>query len=167
MVLDILVAPDPRLKIKARPVEIFDVDLQKTVTDLLETLSYVDGVGLAATQVGINQRIIVVDADEENHGVGKAEAYINPEIIHISEGKKLSREGCFSVPDFYEEVSRAEKVTVRYQDPQGQFCEKTATGLLGVCLQHEIDHLNGVLFIDYLSRLKRDRILTKLKKHKT
>jgi len=158
--LEILEFPDDRLRKKAVPVETVDDTVRDIIDNMLETMYEAPGVGLAATQVNIHRRIIVIDVSEEKNA---PIALINPEIID-TEGTEESQEGCLSVPEIYESVTRAEKVTVRALDRDGESFEIIADELLAVCIQHEIDHLNGKLFVDYLSPLKRQRIRKKLEK---
>jgi peptide deformylase len=160
-----LIAPDPRLKQKAKPVEAIDDDLRRLLDDMLETMYAAPGIGLAAPQVGVPRRAVVIDLareGEERHPL----RLINPEIVWSSEEEVESSEGCLSIPDFFGEVTRPEKVRVRYLDEHAETREMEAEGLLAICLQHEIDHLDGVLFIDHLSALKRNIILRKLQKAK-
>lgn len=158
--LEILHHPDPRLRKKGLPVEQVDDNVRKIVDDMTETMYAEQGIGLAAAQVNIQQRIVVIDISEEKD---QAFCLINPEIIS-KEGKVDSEEGCLSVPTYYEKVSRAEKVKVRFLDYQGETVELEADGLLAICIQHEIDHLDGKLFVDYLSTLKQQRVRKKLEK---
>jgi peptide deformylase len=162
-VMTVLTAPDPRLKITASPVTTVDDDLRRLMDDMVETMYAAHGIGLAATQVGIDKRVVVMDLAEK----GEAPApqyFVNPELIWVSDDIEVFSEGCLSVPDQYDEVERPARVKARYLDYQGQAREIEADGLLADCLQHEIDHLNGILFIDHLSRLKRGMILKKLEK---
>ncbi len=158
--LNILQYPDPRLRLKAEPVQHFNAELGSLVDDMFETLYADNGVGLAAIQINVQQRVIVIDASEDRQ---QPICLINPEIISLS-GKKEFMEGCLSVPDIFEKITRAEKVHVRFFDRHGKPQELHAEELLGECIQHEIDHLNGKLFVDYLSPLKRERISKKLDK---
>ncbi|MGH8377943.1 MAG: peptide deformylase [Gammaproteobacteria bacterium] len=158
--MSILHYPDPRLRIRARPVPAVGADTRQLVADLLETMYAAPGIGLAATQVGVDQRVIVVDVSEKGD---QPQAYINPEILS-RDGTETMQEGCLSVPGVFEEVQRAERIRVHALDPEGQPLEFDADGLLAVCIQHEIDHLDGKLFVDYLSQLKRQRIRKKLEK---
>jgi len=158
--LEILRFPDPRLRNKALPVEKFDDELKRIVSDMLETMYHAPGIGLAATQVNIAQRIVVIDLSEEKD---QPLALINPEILEL-EGVEEMEEGCLSVPDTYEKVQRADKVRMRALDREGEAFEMAAEGLMAVCIQHEIDHLDGKLFVDYLSEMKRKRIRKRLEK---
>lgn len=159
-ILSILEFPDKRLRTKAKEVTVFDGKIKTLVDDMLETMYDYAGVGLAAVQVGIYQRVIVVDVSEDKKG---ALCFINPEIIE-EEGRKEGDEGCLSVPSFFEPVERAEKIKVKAMDQEGKPFEMDAEGFLSVCIQHEIDHLDGKLFVDYLSPLKRQRIKSKMMK---
>lgn len=161
--LPILVAPDPRLKAKAQPVEKVDAALQRLIDDMFETMYQAPGIGLAAPQVGVAKRLIVVDIAKKDEDP-QPMALINPEILWQSEDRSVYEEGCLSVPEHYAEVERPARVKVRYQDRQGEIREIEADGLLSTVLQHEIDHLSGKLFVDYLSTLKRGMILRKLEK---
>jgi peptide deformylase len=158
--LDILTFPDPRLRNKARPVGRVDDDIRRLVDDMFETMYAAPGIGLAAIQVNVPLRIVVIDVSESNDS---PLSLINPEILERS-GEEQMDEGCLSVPGFYEPVTRAERVRVRALDRDGQPFELEADGLLAVCIQHEIDHLDGKLFVDYVSALKRQRIRRKLEK---
>ncbi|MHB8405120.1 MAG: peptide deformylase [Gammaproteobacteria bacterium] len=158
--LTILHYPDSRLRLHAKPVTAVTADIRQLATDMLETMYAAPGIGLAAIQVGVDQRVIVVDVSE--HG-DAPQVFINPEILS-RDGKEKMQEGCLSVPGVFEEVERAERVRVRALDRNGQALEFDADGLLAVCIQHEIDHLDGKLFVDYLSELKRQRIRRKLEK---
>ena len=162
-IMTILTAPDPRLKIKALPVAQVDDDLRRLMDDMVETMYAAQGIGLAATQVGIAKRVVVMDLAER--GAPPAPRYfINPELVWVSDEMEIFNEGCLSVPDQYDEVERPSRIKARFLDYQGQRQEIEADGLLADCLQHEIDHLDGILFIDHLSRLKRSMILKKLEK---
>jgi peptide deformylase len=169
--LEILTYPDPRLALKAAPVETVDAATKQLVTDMFETMYHSDGVGLAAIQVGVQKRVIVVDCaprpedEDKATPLGPREPYaiINPQIVS-SEGEIVWEEGCLSVPGYTDEIERAEKVTVKGLDREGTPILIEAEGLLAVCLQHEIDHLEGVLFVDRLSRLKQSVVKKKLKK---
>jgi peptide deformylase len=159
-ILNILHFPDPRLRNVARPVKQVDDATRKLVDDMLETMYAAPGIGLAATQVNVDKRAIVIDVSEDK---GQPLYLINPEIIEF-EGVEEMEEGCLSVPGVYETVQRADQVRVRALGRDGQPFEMQADGLLAVCIQHEIDHLDGKLFVDYLSQLKRTRIRKKLEK---
>ncbi len=159
--LNVLCYPDPRLHKVAKPVGQVDSRVKKIVADMAETMYEAPGVGLAATQVDIHERIVVIDVSDEQN---ELRVFINPEIIWSSPEKKSWREGCLSVPDFYDEVERPAQVKVRALDLDGKEFEIDADGLLAVCLQHEMDHLQGKVFVEYLSMLKRTRVSQKLKK---
>lgn len=167
--LEILTYPDPRLALKSEPVDVVDDEIRKLIDDMLETMYAAEGVGLAAPQIGVLKRIIVVDCapryddDGEDTGARAPHAIINP-VVSAKEGKVVWEEGCLSVPDYTDEVERAANVTVTGLDRDGNPLSIDATDLLGVCLQHEIDHLEGVLFVDRLSRLKQTMVKKKLKK---
>jgi len=158
--LTILEFPDPRLRTKARPVDAVDDDLRALIDDMFETMYDAPGIGLAATQVDVHQRLLVADvsSDKDNPWV-----LINPVILE-KDGVEVSEEGCLSVPGYYEEVERAERIRVRYLDRDGREVESEFDGLLAVCVQHEMDHLDGKLFVDYLSEAKRQRIRKRLEK---
>ncbi len=158
--LQILEYPDPRLRTKADPVEVFDAALAQQVKDMFETMYAAPGVGLAATQVDYHKRLIVMDVSEAKN---QPYVFCNPEIL-IAEGAGITEEGCLSVPGIFDEVKRASKVRARAQDETGKTFEVELEGLAAVCLQHEMDHLEGKLFVDYLSDLKRERIRKKLEK---
>jgi peptide deformylase len=159
-VLTILEFPDERLRKKAATVQAVDGKIKKLVDDMLETMYLAKGIGLAATQVNVHQRIVVIDVSEEKD---KPLCLINPEIIS-KEGIEESEEGCLSVPGFFEPVKRAERIKVKALDKEGKPFELEADELLAVCIQHELDHLEGKLFVDYISSLKRQRIKKKLEK---
>ena len=160
-ILDVLRFPDERLRTKATPVAEVNDEIKNIVADMFETMYAENGVGLAATQVDIHQRIVVIDVSED-----KEQSYvlINPEIIKRNDEVMINEEGCLSVPSSYAKVERHTEVTVRALNINGEVFELDATELLSICIQHELDHLNGVLFVDYLSPLKRKRIQTKLEK---
>lgn len=160
-ILSILHYPDPRLHTVAKTVETFDVALEKLSQDMLETMYEARGIGLAATQVNVHYRVVVMDLSEEKNA---PQVFINPEIIERRGECVVGEEGCLSVPGIYESVERYEEVTVRAQNLAGEFFEMDASGLAAVCLQHELDHLAGKVFVQYLSRLKQNRIQSKLKK---
>ncbi|MFN7724743.1 MAG: peptide deformylase [Rubrivivax sp.] len=159
--LPILRYPDPRLHTVARPVAAVDDRIRQLAADMLETMYAADGVGLAATQVNVHERLVVMDTSEQrDHPL----VLVNPEIIARSEEMRLAEEGCLSVPQTYDKVERHARVTVRALDRDGQPFEFEAEGLAAVCVQHELDHLMGKVFVEYLSGLKRDRIRTKMLK---
>jgi len=158
--LTILEYPDPRLRTRAAPVTVFDAALRNLAADMLETMYAAPGVGLAATQVNVHRRLLVADVSE---GHDDPRIVVNPQILS-REGLCMREEGCLSVPGEFAEVERAAKVRVRAQDVEGRTFEFDADGLLAVCIQHEMDHLEGKLFVDYLSELKRTRIRKKLEK---
>jgi peptide deformylase len=159
-ILTILEFPDERLRKKAVAVQAVDGKIEKLIDDMLETMYHAKGIGLAATQVNIHQRIVVIDVSEEKD---KPLCLINPEII-AKDGVEESEEGCLSVPGFFEKVTRAERIRVKALNKEGQPFELEAGDLLAVCVQHELDHLEGKLFVDYISSLKRQRIKKKLEK---
>ena len=159
--LDILEFPDPRLRTKAEPVSVVDEDIERIVENMFETMYEAKGIGLAATQVNIHQRIIVIDLSEDKN---EPQVFINPEITVLDEEPDSYDEGCLSVPGFYETVERPKRVRVEALDKKGQPFTIEPEGLLAVCIQHEIDHLNGKLFVDYISPMKRNRIRKKLEK---
>lgn len=161
--LPILEFPDPRLRTVARPVTQFDERLQRLVADMAETMYEAPGVGLAATQVDVHEQIIVIDVSEEKNDL---RVFINPQLVSLSEEEIECEEGCLSVPGVYDAVTRPERVRVRARDAQGAEFELDCEGLLAVCVQHEMDHLRGKVFVDYLSPLKQDRIKTRMKKRK-
>jgi len=161
--LPILTAPDPRLKKKSLPVDAVDAGVRQLMDDMLETMYDAPGIGLAAPQVGVLKRVIVLDIDREDTKTGPL-FMANPEIVAASDEDVSYEEGCLSVPDHYSDVVRPAKVTVRYLDRDGKQQDLACDGLLATCVQHEIDHLDGVLFIDHISALKRNMILRKLLK---
>ena len=160
--LEILEFPDPRLRTQAQPVETFDQDLSALIDDMFETMYAAQGIGLAATQVDVHQQLLVLDVSETRD---QPHVYINPQLLE-TEGSETCEEGCLSVPGIFAEISRAERVTVRAQDAQGEFLEQSLDGMHAICLQHEMDHLNGKLFVDYLSPLKRRMVRKKLEKQR-
>ena len=162
--LPILEYPDPRLKKVAQPVTEFGPRLRQLVADMAETMYAAPGVGLAATQVDVHERVIVIDTSEEKN---QLIAFINPEIVASSDELVICEEGCLSVPGIFEQVKRPARVRVSAQDADGNRFEKDCEGLLAVCIQHEMDHLTGKVFVEYLSWLKQERIKTKLKKRKS
>ncbi len=157
----ILILPDPVLRMVAKPVGAVDDRVRAVADDMLETMYEAPGIGLAAPQIGLLERIVVCDVATEEDEEPRPMVLVNPEILSVSEETKVWEEGCLSIPDYTEEVLRPAAVRVGYLDRNGERQEIDAEGLLAVCLQHEIDHLNGVLFIDHLSRLKRDRVTKK------
>ena len=158
--LTILEYPDPRLRTQAQPVQVVDDEIRRLIDDMIETMYVAPGVGLAATQVNVHKEVLVIDISENRD---QPLALINPVIVE-RQGSEESEEGCLSVPGIFEKISRAERVLVRYLDRDGRQQELTAEGMLAVCIQHEMDHLRGKLFVDYLSELKRTRIRSKLEK---
>jgi peptide deformylase len=164
-VLPIITAPDPRLKLKARRVDAVDDDIRRLMDDMLETMRTAIGIGLAAPQVGVAKRVIVLDVAREGEEP-QPMMLANPEILWRSAELATFSEGCLSLPEHYAEVTRPEKIRLRYLDYQNEIRETEASGLLATCLQHEIDHLDGVLFVDHISLVKRGMILRKLTKAK-
>jgi peptide deformylase len=160
--LPILEFPDPRLRTRAQPVQQFDAALKQLIADMLQTMYSAPGIGLAATQVNVHRQLLVMDVSSEKN---QPQIYINPEIV-TRDGIEVSEEGCLSVPNIFEQVERAARVRVRAQDADGKPFERELDGLTAVCLQHEMDHLAGKLFVDYLSGLKRERIRRKLEKER-
>jgi len=160
-VLEILEFPDPRLRTEAMPVAQVDAATRTLIDDMFETMSNAPGIGLAATQVNIHQRVLVIDISENQN---EPQVFINPRVTVLDPELGEYDEGCLSVPGFYETVNRPRKVEVTALDRQGEPFTRELSGLLAICLQHEIDHLNGKLFVDYLSALKRQRIRKKLEK---
>ena len=160
-ILQILEFPDPRLRKIAKPVTVFDEELEDLIEDMLETMHEAEGIGLAATQVNVHKRLLVIDVSENRDA---PQVFINPEFEIIEDELSEYNEGCLSVPGFYETVSRPRVVKITAQDAKGEKIEQAAEGILATCIQHEIDHLDGKLFVDYLSTLKRHRIRAKLEK---
>ena len=169
-VLTILEVPDPGLRAVAAPVSEVDASIRATLADMFETMYAARGIGLAAIQVGIEKRLVVIDLQEpEEEGgepVRKPVAFVNPELLWVSEEMAVYNEGCLSIPEQYAEVERPARCRVKWLDADGKAHEQEMDGLLSTCIQHEIDHLNGVLFIDHISRLKRDMVLKKLAKQR-
>lgn len=159
----ILIIPERKLRLICAPVDTIDGETRALVADMFETMYDAPGIGLAAPQVGVLKRVVTIDIAREDEPKQPL-VMINPEIVAVSEEKSVYSEGCLSIPEYYEEVERPAEVTVRYQNLEGETEEQMATGLLATCVQHEIDHLNGVLFIDHLSKLKRDRVTKKFAK---
>ena len=159
----LVIIPDSKLRLVSEPVKEITQEIRQLADDMLETMYDAPGVGLAAIQIGVPVRMVTMDvskSEEERQPM----VLINPEIVWASEEKRVYEEGCLSIPEYYEEVERPERVRFRYMNLAGETVEQDADGLMATCVQHEIDHLNGVLFIDYLSKLKRDRVMTKFKK---
>jgi len=162
-VREIIKLPDKRLRLVCEPVKHVDAGIRKLIDDMFETMYKAPGIGLAAIQIGIAKRVITMDLSkkEDNH---EPQVFINPELVWTSDETAKYEEGCLSIPDYYEEVERPKEIKVKYLDRDGKSREIDAKGLLATCLQHEIDHINGVLFIDHLSKLKRDRVIKKFAK---
>lgn len=158
--LPILEYPDPRLRTRAEPVTEFDAGLARLVEDMFETMYAAPGIGLAATQVDVHRQLIVIDLSEERND---RRVFINPQIL-TKEGEAVMEEGCLSVPGYFDEVKRAATVRIRWHDVKGEVHEEDFEGMMAVCVQHEMDHLTGKLFVDYLSDLKRERVRRKLDK---
>ena len=171
--MPIIEVPDAILRAQSAPVERIDDDLKRLVADMFETMYRAPGIGLAAVQVAVPRRLLVIDlqdpdpvpeGEEEGPPIKRPHVFINPEILHRSDARKTYNEGCLSIPDQYAEVERPDIVRARWLDEHGRSHEGEFDGLMSVCLQHEVDHLNGVLFIDHLSRLKREMIVKKVLK---
>ena len=160
---DILILPDKRLRQVSKPVAKVDASIRKLVEDMFETMYDAPGIGLAAIQIGEPKRVVTMDLSKKE-GEAQPQVFINPEVVAASDEKSVHEEGCLSIPEYYEEVERPAEVTVKYLDLDGKQHEVRATGLFATCIQHEIDHLNGVLFIDHISKLKRDRVVKKFTK---
>ena len=160
---DILILPDKRLRQVSKPVAKIDSSIKKLVADMFETMYDAPGIGLAAIQIGEPRRIVTMDLSKKE-GETQPQVFINPEIVDESDDKSVHEEGCLSIPEYYEEVERPASVTVKYLDLDGKPHEVKASGLFATCIQHEVDHLNGVLFIDHISKLKRDRVVKKFTK---
>jgi len=164
---EIIILPDRQLRLVSKPIEKVTSEIRKLADDMFETMYDAPGIGLAAIQVAQPVRLITMDLakkNEEGEAAPQPRVFINPEIVSSSEEKAVYEEGCLSIPEYYEEVERPAKVRVRFLDLDGKLHEEDAEGLYATCIQHEIDHLNGVLFIDYLSKLKRDRVNKKFSK---
>lgn len=159
----LVILPDPLLRQVSKPVERFDADLRKFAADMLDTMYDAPGIGLAAIQIGEPLRMLVIDLAKEDEPKAP-QTFINPRILASSEQRNVYEEGCLSIPDYYAEVERPAEVRIAYFDLDGKAQEVAADGLLATCLQHEIDHLNGILFIDHISRLKREMVVKKFKK---
>jgi peptide deformylase len=159
----IIIIPDAQLRLVSAPVASIDKSVRALADDMLETMYDAPGIGLAAIQIGVPQRLITIDLAKKEEPKNPM-VFINPEILSSSDETSTYEEGCLSIPEYYEEVERPASVKVRFTDLKGQLVEMDAEGLMATCIQHEIDHLNGKLFIDYLSKLKRDRVMTKFRK---
>jgi len=159
-ILEILVYPDERLRTVAKPVKKVDDSIRKLVKDMIETMHDAQGIGLAATQVNVHKQVIVMQIPEDQD---EPRVLINPQIIE-QDGETVYDEGCLSIPEYYAPVKRAETIKITALDEQGEIYELEADGLLAICIQHEMDHLKGIVFVDYLSRLKQDRVRKKLSK---
>jgi peptide deformylase len=166
--MPIIEIPDPVLRQQSAPVEAITEDISRLIQDMFDTMYAAPGIGLAAVQVAVPRRLLVIDLqdpeEEDGEPVRRPHVFINPEIVHSSDARKVYSEGCLSIPDQYAEVERPDVVRARWIDEQGRQQEGEFGGLMSVCLQHEVDHLNGILFIDYLSRLKRDMVVKKVMK---
>jgi len=166
--LPIIEVPDPLLRMPSAPVEAISQDVQRLVADMFETMYKAPGIGLAAIQVAVPRRLVVIDLqDPEEEGgepVKRPHVFINPQIVARSDARKIYNEGCLSIPDQYAEIERPDVIRARWLDEQGAEQEREFDGLMSVCLQHEVDHLDGILFVDHLSRLKRDMIVRKVVK---
>jgi peptide deformylase len=160
---DIIILPDTQLRLISKPIEKITPEIRALADDMFETMYEAPGIGLAAIQVAQPLRMITMDLSKKE-GETEPRVFINPEILSVSEELSVYEEGCLSIPEYYEEVERPAQVRVRFMDLDGKIHEEDADGLYATCIQHEIDHLNGVLFVDYLSKLKRDRVLKKFTK---
>ena len=164
---EIIILPDKQLRLVSKPIEKVTPEIRKLADDMFETMYDAPGIGLAAIQVAQPLRLITMDLakkDENGESQPKPRVFVNPEIISVSEEKSVYEEGCLSIPEYYEVIERPARVRVRFTDLDGKVHEEDAEGHYATCIQHEIDHLNGVLFVDYLSKLKRDRVLKKFAK---
>ena len=159
----LIILPDPLLRQASKPIEQIDTEIQRLADDMLETMYDAPGIGLAAIQIGVPRRMLVIDVAREGEEK-KPLVFINPEIVASSDERSVYEEGCLSIPDYYAEVERPARVTVKHLDRDGKELITEAEGLLATCVQHEIDHLNGVLFIDHISRLKREMVIKKFTK---
>ncbi len=164
-ILPVIIAPDPRLKVTCSPVDGVDDDVRRLMDDMLETMYQVPGIGLAAPQVGVHKRVIVFDATRKDEDPAPMKL-ANPELVWTSDELGTYEEGCLSLPEHYAEVTRPDRIRVRYLDYEGEIRELEAEGVLATCIQHEMDHLDGILFVDHISSLKRGIILRKLAKTK-
>jgi len=160
---EIITLPDKRLRLKSQPVKALDKDLRALIDDMFETMYAAPGIGLAAIQIAVPKRIVTMDLAKKDDPA-QPQVFVNPEIVWSSDETATYEEGCLSIPEYYEEVERPQAVRVKFLDRDGKAQEMEASGLLATCLQHEIDHTNGVLFIDHISKLKRDMVLKKFKK---
>jgi peptide deformylase len=160
---DIIILPDKRLRLRSEPVAKVDKAVRALVNDMFETMYEAPGIGLAAIQIGVPQRVVTMDLAKKDDPKAP-QVFINPEVTWVSDEIAVAEEGCLSIPEYYEEVERPAAIRVKYLDLEGRAQEIEASGLLATCLQHEIDHTNGVLFIDHISKLKRDMVLKKFKK---
>jgi peptide deformylase len=160
---EIIILPDKQLRLVSKPVEKVTTEIRKLADDMFETMYDAPGIGLAAIQVGVPRRIVTLDLSKKDEDKAQR-VFINPEIVWSSDEQNVHEEGCLSIPEFYEDVERPAQVRVKYLDLDGKEQEIEASGLLATCLQHEIDHTNGVLFIDHISKLKRDRVIKKFTK---
>lgn len=167
-ILPIIEIPDPRLKLVSSPVETVDDEVRQLIADMFDTMYDAPGIGLAAIQVAVPKRVLVIDLQEQEDAEGKPvrdpHAFINPEIVEVSDERRCYQEGCLSIPDQFAEIERPDRCRVRWTDIDGNTHDAWFDGLMATCVQHEMDHLNGVLFTDHLSRLKRDMVLRKLAK---
>jgi peptide deformylase len=159
----LVILPDSKLRLVSEPVSSITDEIRALTEDMLETMYDAPGVGLAAIQVGVPKRIVTMDVSKSETERSPM-VLINPEVLWASEEKRAYEEGCLSIPEYYEEVERPDRIRFRYMNLNGETIEQDADGLMATCVQHEIDHLNGILFIDYLSKLKRDRVMTKFRK---
>ena len=159
----LIILPDPLLRQVSTPVETVDDEVRRLADDMLDTMYDAPGIGLAAIQIGVPRRLLVLDVSKEEDGKEPL-VFINPEVVRFSDDRSVYEEGCLSIPDYYGEVERPQAVKVKYRDLDWKEHEIEADGLLATCIQHEIDHLNGVLFIDHISKLKRDMVMKKFKK---
>ncbi len=159
----LIILPDPILRQVSKPIETVDGEVRKLADDMLETMYDAPGIGLAAIQIGVARRMLVLDVSKEGEDK-KPLVFINPEVVASSDARSVYEEGCLSIPDYYAEVERPATITVRHLDREGRAQVTEAEGLLATCLQHEIDHLNGVLFIDHISKLKREMVIRRFTK---
>jgi peptide deformylase len=160
---EIIILPDKRLRLVSEPAQAIDPELRRLVDDMFETMYEAPGIGLAAIQIGVPKRVIVMDLAKKDDPK-EPRVFVNPQVLWRSDEKNVYEEGCLSIPEFYEEVERPAKVRVKFLDATGAEQELEASGLMATCLQHEIDHLDGILFIDHISKLKRDRVIKKFAK---